>query len=329
MKKIIFIHLMSIFSLVSFAQTNATQIEYAIDTDTGVGLNTLLNITQGVDITESILASIPANTSVGYHKLFVRIKDENGQWSHTVRKNIQVVPPQVSAMVVEGEYLLDADSSYGTATPFNINPQTEDITQAFLAQVPANTPIGYHKLYGRVKDSYGKWSQTFRKNIQVVDNGVPTVVEIEYFFGSDPEFGNASAVAIANPQVDGSWTFTVPYPAGPYNLNDVLFVRAKDSKNEWSQTTILDEVDPNLSIGQMDGLTGVSVFPNPFNETLYLKLPEQMTLHSIEIYALSGQLMYRSTEQITQFQLNNLSSGFYLLKLDTNQGVGTYKLIKH
>lgn len=328
MKKIILIYFLALCSFVNVAQTDVTQIEYAIDIDAGVGSNTLLNIMSGENITENILANIPENTATGYHKLFFRTKGNNGRWSQTVRKNIQIIAPQTQNVAIEGEYLLDIDPSYGMANTFTINPQTENITQAFLAQIPANTPIGYHKLYGRIKDSNGNWSQTFRKNIQVVANEIPVVIAIEYFFSGDPEFGNANPVTINISEANGSWTFIVPYPNGPYNLSDTLYVRAKDNNGKWSQTAVLDEVDPNLSINQLQNIAGVRVFPNPFYDSLKLKMPDEVSLNSVELYNLSGQLVYRSIQQITLLYLNELTSGLYLLKLNTNQGIGMYKIIK-
>lgn len=328
MKKPILIGLMAIFTLISHAQTNIIQLEYAIDTDDGVGANTLLTIAAGADITASIVADMPASIANGNHKVFIRTKDDNGRWSHTTRTNIHIVALQSQNNIVMAEYALDNDPSYGVATTFSINPQEEDILQAFLAQIPSDTPIGYHKLYGRVKDTYGNWSQSFRRNIQVVDDESPTVLEIEYFFENDPEFANATIVAIDNPQADGSWTFEVPYPPGPYDFNDVLYVRVKDTNSRWSHTSILDRIDPNLSIGQVTDNSLVTVFPNPFSEKVQFKIPDHIDLQGLSIYNLSGQVLLRSKQVNHSIALSELSSGMYLLKLDTNQGSSTYKIVK-
>lgn len=320
--------LLGIAMVIGHAQ-NVTQLEYAIDVDNGVGLNTLVSVSSGNDITASITASIPGNTSIGNHKLYIRTKDENNKWSQTIRRNIQIVATQTQNNVVMGEYLLDTDPAYANAVSFNINPQETDITQAFMAQIAANATIGYHKLYGRVKDTYGNWSHTFRKNIQVVNDEVLNVVAIEYFFGTDPEYGNATTIVLPNPQTDGSWNFNVPYPAGNYDFNDVLYVRAKDNNDLWSITTVLDAVDPNLSVSNFQNNDLVKVFPNPFKNELFIKGSDALVINHLKITNLTGQEVYSTHDNARAINLSTLNAGMYILRLETDKGNASYKIIKH
>ena len=165
MKQIILTAIYLAIAMCINAQSNTIQIEYFLDTDNGFGMNTVMDITSpDIDITETILADIPSSTSLGYHKLYIRAKDENGNWSQTIRKQIQVFAPVVENNIVLGEYFIDQDPMFGTAETFNINPEEGDIMQQFSAQILETVSLGYHKLYGRVQDSYGNWSHTFRKN---------------------------------------------------------------------------------------------------------------------------------------------------------------------
>ena len=224
MKQFIITVLLLTIAIHVHSQSNTVQVEYFLDADSGFGMNTVLDIASpDIDITEAVLADIPASTSVGYHKLYIRAKDIDGNWSHTVRKNIEIFAP-VENNVIEGEYFIDLDSEFGVANTFNINPQTQEIQQEFIAQILQTVTLGYHKLYGRVKDAYGNWSHTFRKNIEVYLNPVTNIVEIEYFFEDDLQFGNNTLVAIDEPDVDGTWTFDISYPFGEYDFEDVLFV---------------------------------------------------------------------------------------------------------
>src|SRR5690606_3156390 len=137
-----------VFVMVVQAQINVMQVEYFLDSDNGVGQNTILDIdSPNTDITQTVLASIAISTEVGYHKLYFRVKDENGQCSHTIRKHIEVVAGFTEKQVVLVEYFIDEDPEFGTAISFPINPQECDIEQAFTAQILENVPIGYHKLY--------------------------------------------------------------------------------------------------------------------------------------------------------------------------------------
>ena len=152
MKRIILTAIIFATTFCIGAQSNTTQVEYFLDEDNGFGLNTIVNVTSpDVDITQSVLANIPMSTPIGYHKLYMRVKDADGNWSQTVRKHIEIVAPFSQNNIVMGEYFIDEDPEYGTAISFVINPEQEDVEQAFTAQILGSTTLGYHKLYGRVK----------------------------------------------------------------------------------------------------------------------------------------------------------------------------------
>src|SRR5690606_20338955 len=102
--------------------------------------------------------------------------------------------------VTHFEWFLDIDQGFGENHVQALSAG-QNITADVTINIPAGTPAGYHKLYFRTKDSNGLWSHTVRRNINVVESqGELTVAQIEYFFGSDPQFGNASSYVVANPQ---------------------------------------------------------------------------------------------------------------------------------
>lgn len=328
MKKVILLVFSFLSMVYSYAQTNIKKVEYFIDADLGVGLNTVVDVVAGTDIVEAILTTIPSSISIGNHKLYFRTKDANNKWSQTTRKNIEIVKPQTQNNVLKGEYFLDADPSIGLGVLFEINPETTDISQAFLAQIPSNTPIGYHKLYGRVKDSYGNWSLTFRKNIQIIENENSNIIALEYFFGSDLGFGSNTSVSVNTPEVDGTRNFYVPYPAGPYNFNDALFVRAKESSNKWSHTTILDELDTSLSLLKINETNTINVFPNPVSDVLNISSTQNFIIKYIAVFDITGKIVFISVANNNRINLNHLKNGMYILNIKTDIGTANYKLIK-
>ncbi|WP_179006412.1 T9SS type A sorting domain-containing protein [Winogradskyella forsetii] len=333
MKQIILTAIYLAIAMCINAQSNTIQIEYFLDTDNGFGMNTVMDITSpDIDITETILADIPSSTSLGYHKLYIRAKDENGNWSQTIRKQIQVFAPVVENNIVLGEYFIDQDPMFGTAETFNINPEEGDIMQQFSAQILETVSLGYHKLYGRVQDSYGNWSHTFRKNIEVYLNPETNIVEIEYFFvyESDSGFGSNNLLSIDVPEDDGTWNFNVSYPPGVYediSEIDTLFVRVKDSNGKWSITTTLDEIGPGL--GLEDNLyKTVSVNPNPFTNTINLEVSKNIVFSNIAVFDITGREVYTSTEDLRTINLQNLEAGTYILRLASQNEKATYKIVK-
>ncbi|MEN3322358.1 T9SS type A sorting domain-containing protein [Mariniflexile soesokkakense] len=328
MKKSILIWFLYVTIAGIYAQSPITQVEYFLDSDNGFGNNTLVAITPNTTISENILATIPPSTSIGYHKLYFRTKDTDGNWSKTTRTHIEIIKPQTQNNVIVGEYYLDSDPTYSQGTSFVINPQSTDITQDFISQIPINASIGYHKLYGRVKDVYENWSHTFRKNIEIIENnGNLDIVEIEYFFGSDLTFGNSNIITVRNPQPDHTELFQVPYPAGPYNFNDVLYVRTKDSYGKWSHTTILDAIDTGLNTNELE-VKMFSLFPNPVKDVLHIKSNNTFSIETISIYDMTGKNVYKTNKNKQVINISTLSSGIYLLKLNTSIGNASYKILK-
>ena len=309
------------------AQEDITQLEYFIDEDLGVGSNTLIDITPGEDIDESITAELPSDIAGGYHKLYIRAKDAAGNWSQTTRKNIQIVQSETSNTVIMGEYYIDDDPTYSSAVSFEISPQETDIDQAFTAQIAENESIGYHKIYGRVKDNYGNWSQTFRKNIQVVaTQETPEIVAIEYFFDEDLTYGATNVMTLEDPSQDGSWTFRIDYPEGEYDFEDVLYVRTKDSNGNWSHTTVLDLIE-ELGLTELDRNSFV-IYPNPVRDIVNIQLNKDLKINDVSIFDMSGKRVFSSKLNETAYNLNQLNSGVYILNLTTDKGSASYRLIK-
>lgn len=328
MKRIVLLLITVLAFQLCYAQATVTTVEYFIDADKGIGLNTLVTITEGEDITSAVIATLDPSISIGRHKLYLRTKDSDNQWSQTLRKSIEIIPTQTSNNIVVGEYFLDADPTYASGTTFAVTPEEVDVNQAFMTQIAQHAALGYHKVYGRVKDSYGHWSLTFRKNIQVVENPDKTIVAIEYFFDNDLEFANNTTVTIDNPEADGTWLFSVPYPAGPYSFDDVLFVRAKDSNQKWSHTAILDEVDPSLSVHQVLGKSYLKVYPNPVKNSINITSSLSFDIQHINLYDMTGRNIFTSTKNSRTLNISYLKSGIYTLILNTTIGNASYKIIK-
>lgn len=326
MKRIIITAIFIALTIGIHAQSNVVEIEYFLDADNGFGMNTVLDITSpDIDVTDAILADIPSSTSIGYHKLYIRAKDADGNWSQTIRKNIEIFSP-VENNVVMGEYFIDVDPQFGVANTFDINPEAKDIGQDFEAQILASATLGYHKLYGRVKDAQGNWSHTFRRNLEVYLNPDTNIVEIEYFFGDDLEFGNNTIVTVDEPEADGTWNFNIPYSAGNYSFDDILFLRVKDSNGKWSITTILNEVG---TLGIEDSLfKSTIIYPNPFQETINIASIKNLSIENITIYNTLGKVVYKSDSHLTNLNLGFLSQGIYFLQLSAKTAKASFKIIK-
>lgn len=236
MKKILAM-LFSTVTLMAAAQdTSVIKMEYFVDTDPGVGHATSMNVPASADVTFPFTVNL-TGYSTGYHKLYIRTRDNLGRWSLTAKRNIEVLPAQTQNNVVSGEYFIDQDPGFGAGTPINVSTPDTMVFQSFTATL-SGLAEGFHKLYGRFRDTYGNWSQTFRRNIEVIKDENNEVVNGEYFFKTDNGFGNCSPVVFATPSADGTFTFNIPAAQIPANA-DTLFVRVRDDmESRWSLTRL-------------------------------------------------------------------------------------------
>jgi len=213
---------------------NVVQGEYFIDTDLGFGNNTAVFFTPFGD------GSFPLSIDLtgiqpGYHKLYIRTKDSNGNWSFTARRNIDVPLIYSKTTIIGGEYFIDADPGFGNATPISISSPDSIILQNFNVAAAALTE-GYHKLYGRLMDNTGRWGLTFRRNLEVFKNEDNKILKVEYFFKTDLGVGDCASVTFSAPAADGSFSFDIPKSNIPDGA-DTLFVRVQDDMDKrWSLT---------------------------------------------------------------------------------------------
>ncbi|NGZ89409.1 T9SS type A sorting domain-containing protein [Psychroflexus maritimus] len=82
-----------------------------------------------------------------------------------------------------------------------------------------------------------------------------------------------------------------------------------------------------VALGQQD-FTEVQVrlYPNPVVDELQIELPASVLVNSVKIFNLLGQEVIASTRP--QVDVRLLSSGFYLVQVDTSAGTVTKKIIK-
>lgn len=193
-----------------------------------------MNLTPSADAGFPITVNAKGATA-GYHQLYIRTKDSNGKWSHTSRRTIEILKSEAKQTVIAGEYFFDQDPGFGAATAITAFAQDSIVMQNFNALATGLAP-GFHKMYLRMKDNYGNWGITVRQNLEIIKSDSSFISLVEYFFDTDPGFGNGASATFATPAQDGTFTFTIPISQVPVNYNN-FYVRVKDSSNyNWSLT---------------------------------------------------------------------------------------------
>ncbi|MBE9485022.1 MAG: PKD domain-containing protein, partial [Bacteroidetes bacterium] len=216
--------------------------EYFFDTDPGVGNATPFNIAAGDTV--YFPTYIPLTSlSVGYHHLFIRTRDTYGSWSVYLDKIFNIydtvtsnIPDQ--APIAAAEYFFDEDPGIGNGTALIIT-MADSISENKTIPVTGLDP-GYHSLFIRTKDLFGKWSlyRESRFEIYGVDGNLvknlPEIYRAEYFFDNDPGIGNGTPLSFnSGDSVNVNRSLPV---AGLSTGFHWVYIRAMDDWGQWSIT---------------------------------------------------------------------------------------------
>lgn len=227
---------------------NVVKAEYFIDTDPGFGNGTDIPVTAALDIPALTGSINTASLLAGAHRLYVRTLNAEGEWSVTSVKQFTVdfdpVYPTVPAApltVVKAEYFIDTDPGFGNGNIIPLIAATD--LPSLVASINTNLlPAGVHRLYTRSLNAEGEWSNTsFKQFIVNEDPAYPaaplapgTITFAEYFFDTDPGFGNGTPITLS-PGVDIN-SLNVPVNTGSLTAGlHQLYIRSFD---DWSLTSV-------------------------------------------------------------------------------------------
>lgn len=151
--------------------------------------------------------------------------------------------------------------------------------------------------------------------------------------GSGSRTVNSSkAVTQSTPSSSGDWSFTWRSPST--DLGKVTFYAAVNA-TDGTGGTGGDEVvtastsSPSLSVSGVNRLD-FDMFPNPASENVTIQLPSGETKAKVQFYDYLGKLaLSRTVTDINNnVDVNELSSGVYILKVATESKIGSQKFIK-
>ena len=92
--------------------------------------------------------------------------------------------------------------------------------------------------------------------------------------------------------------------------------------------TVSTEIVENLSVENYDLNSNITVYPNPTQDLLKIKTSPSLEVEHAGIFNLQGQKLLSLRKNLESINLENLSSGIYILQLKTNKGNLNLQLIK-
>jgi hypothetical protein len=145
---------------------NLAAVEYFVDTDPGYGLGQSAPITGGGTNATGVSFSVGLGTlPVGFHTLYYRVRDAAGKWSQTLNRLFYVDDPMVAAIpnLNKAEYFFDTDPGYGLGVNVPIATPATNLTNLNLLADASALASGQHRIFVRVRDANGKWSQVLSR----------------------------------------------------------------------------------------------------------------------------------------------------------------------
>jgi hypothetical protein len=223
---------------------NTNKFEYFIDTDPGFGNATDVTVTPGNNIANLAIPVDVTSLSKGFHTIYLRSKDDAGSWSLTNRWLF--VKDFAPANVNKAEYFVDTDPGFGNATDVTVTASA-NISNLVIPVDISSLSLGVHNIYLRTKDINGTWGLTNRW-LFFKDIAQGNLQGGEYFFDTDPGFGNGTAIPFGSGLGTNisDFSFGASLSGLPNGLH-YLFIRTKEINGKWSLTNVI-QFNKNVSL---------------------------------------------------------------------------------
>ncbi|MEZ4792970.1 MAG: T9SS type A sorting domain-containing protein [Gelidibacter sp.] len=227
--------------------------------------------------------------------------------------------------ITSAEYFIDTDPGVGNATAFNVSNGTSINSNFSVSTVGLSE--GIHILHVRVKDNLDQWSLYARKTFAIKSITAPntkSIVAAEFFFDSDPGVGNATSASITPGQTVNE-TLNVAVPTDLQSGDHYLQVRVLDGNGTWSLYARY-EFEETLGITDFD-VDKLLLYPNPISDILYVSL-DGISIEKATLIDIHGRMVSVYSDIFDKIPMEHINSGIYLLKLETNKGIVSKKIIK-
>lgn len=204
------------------------KVEYFFNTDPGHGNATAINFAAADSININSAIVIPSSLPAGLNKLYIRVANNNGVWSHP--ELYLVIVSNTITQINRAEYFFNTDPGVGNGNPITY-PATDSLNLATLIILPPTLGTGLHNLYIRIQNTGGTWSMPEIYPV-IVSSSTTLINAGEYFWDTDPGFGNGTVFNFS-PDDSVSILQNITVPSLSPGVHK-LFTRIKSTDGGWS-----------------------------------------------------------------------------------------------
>jgi pectate lyase len=134
----------------------------------------------------------------------------------------------------------------------------------------------------------------------------------------DPTFtGKIKVNGVSSASAVGGIITVSSVPAGAVSI----------TKGDTANLFYIKTAYTSLGLGDNIEASKLSLYPNPVSDQLYISSEDQK-VESVMIYSLSGAVVKNISNQVESVDVSNLASGNYVVRVTTDQGLFTKKIIK-
>ena len=124
-----------------------------------------------------------------------------------------------------------------------------------------------------------------------------------------------------------------PYDAPQYLLFNVAIlpnIAASFTESAMEIDYVRVYQESTASLYEIENLLNVKLFPNPINDKLNIQFSSDLGEIKGTIYSLTGQKLQVFIQNSLEktIEISDLSEGIYFLKLETEKGTSTHKIVK-
>ena len=324
-----------------------TAAEYFIDSDPGTGNGTAINIGSSGN-TVTFTALVPTTSLAGgFHTLAIRTRNTDGEWSLFETRPFYISSQTTDmGIITAAEYFIDTDPGVGNGSSLAINSPGNTVNQMFIANVPAGTSNGQHRLAIRTRDANGIWSL-----FEVSEFTVSGFLPLEWIsFTGRKVNGKVALKWITDNEINTSH-FDVERSTNGIAFSKIGEVAAANRSGMHHYN--FDDLQPHKGLNyyrlkqiDRDGRSKYSiivqvlfygygdmliVYPNPAKHVLNIRLDGYAGNPMINIYNEGGQLVKQErlkADVSNTIITSKLAAGRYTIQISDGRKVGSAHFIK-